>query len=300
METAITARYGFKEPRNRAIQRPDDPLYRAFEHWLDEMWNKSPSHQALDLYEEACEEIRKVNGIRERGSSDINAMAVSYQTHPKMREAGLFLSACYNLIGQTDLVWDAETDTKIDWVGYCLHETKRLVLLADTGENTGSRNKGILVNCTNVSGSIGTGSSGSTINLGVVEGYMTPGGSGISVNIGRIMGLMTPSEDCMANISLNRPDGLWLGQGGPVSDRRIYPNGEIFLDDEMVKMHPRLVSHLESFKREMGQNPRNFGIIDKYVGKTNNEFMQKLRGLLDSRTRRLTRFFGAEGMFYGD
>ncbi len=314
----IAARYGFKEPRSRVIERPDDPLYHAFGEWLKEVPGEIEYDNQEPHYQRALEALKGIDGIKPKTPADLNPILLAHQDYDNIRNAGLFLSAFYNSIDQTDLVWDLDIDERINWIGYKLDRGKRLVLKADSGNEIGTESSGLLVNYADVegdmawkaegsavnfgnvaefawdakgsavnfgsvSGSMCLNAKGSAVNFGSVGFSMSSNGLGSSVNFGSVgTYIAREAENIQANIAIRNPDGNFQRYGDPC------------LDENEAKQHPRLITYFEEFKRQ-GEAYRNadfpecfgvFDVVERFVGsgsgdELNKQFMEKLRGLLD-------------------
>ena len=128
--------YGFNISSNpRTAYKPDNPLSDAFEKWLSRTPKKELDYtndEEEPHYERALDIIGQLPEMEKISSNDIQTVLLPYQNDPRIRNTGLFLSACYNLSERPLLVWDLEIDERIDWIGYKLDRRKGLLLKADS------------------------------------------------------------------------------------------------------------------------------------------------------------------------
>ncbi len=314
----LGARYGFKEPRGRVVDRPDDPLYHAFGEWLkgtpesiDFLINE---RKPENCYSKALELIGRIVGLKERTTEDIQVVLLQYQDDPKIRYGGLFLSAYYNLIDQKDLVWDLDIDERIDWIGYRLDRGKRLALKADSGDWIGHQSNGLLANYADVKGRMAPYAKAPAVNFGNVGLHMAWRAEGAVVNFGSVEGSMAWSaKDPSVNFRTVTENMASEAKGSVVNcgsvgehmardaeniqakiairnpDGEFYRNGKICLDEEQTKKHPRLIAYFEEFKRQ-GEAYRNtgfpeclgvFDVVERFVGSgTGNELNRQFMGKL--------------------
>ncbi len=179
--TTLTARYGFNEPRSRLVQRPDNPLCKAMEKWLDNLpTDDLPGMLYYDKTNKGEKAVQRfyvtaitaLQGLPETSIGELHAAALCFKGHPKAKAIGLFLSAGYNVSPERDIEFDMDMDTRLDFLGYRLGKGKKLYVRADVGDQVGYKSNGAgFYNFASVRGEFGFGSSGNFGNYGEVSGF---------------------------------------------------------------------------------------------------------------------------------
>ena len=155
-----------REPRNYV--QPKDKLVNVFGRWLDIVGsNPNMMHNRFAdkmLYDMSGGRICYWSPRAEISSEEISSLVMCFDSHPNIRNAGVFVTALYNGLRNDDFVFDAE-DVVVDWVGWGLQEGNRLTIDCDTGESTGMCNRGVIINNGN-SRDLGKATKGHIINRG--------------------------------------------------------------------------------------------------------------------------------------
>ena len=119
--------------------RPKDPLYKAFEGWLNDLTN-------VRLEQDYLAAVRLVSDVSAT-PEDANALLVSVsdrvEDDNRIRKAGLFASAVYNRIKPDKLVFDVDAED-INFIGYRFEGL--LVNNGEAGNWFGQFANGLVVN----------------------------------------------------------------------------------------------------------------------------------------------------------
>jgi len=125
----------------KTYSMPDRKMQLAFEGWLERVTSKK-HERSWDLsFQAAVEAISDL----EASIDEAHGLLIQYQDHPNIDLAGFFLSAFYNQQPDNTIVYDVETTTPLDHIGYKLVEHKTLLLNAPSGNGTGSGSSGVIV-----------------------------------------------------------------------------------------------------------------------------------------------------------
>ena len=197
--------YGFTPPASRRpySEGHGNKIDYLLEAWLDmtpldEMSNSvnGGSGRALPdvvdhLYKNILNLLKGLDGIDRIPKEDGEKAVIQNQRHPRIKNAGLFLSAFYDAIGLNEIVFDLETETPLDYLGYKLPEGRTLILKTDTGEHIGCSSEGTLVNYGTMEGNLGPWSTGNAINFGEVKYDIVV--SGNVINYGKVRKVFSES-----------------------------------------------------------------------------------------------------------
>jgi len=115
----------------KTYSMPDRKLQLAFEEWLE--GDYLFYNHAMTAVESLDVSIEETHGL-----------LIQYQDHPRVRYAGLFLSAVYNHHPDEHIIYDIET-TPLDLIGYKLAKHKTLTLNTPSGNDTGRLSSGIVI-----------------------------------------------------------------------------------------------------------------------------------------------------------
>lgn len=117
----------------------------AFQHWIDGITDEHAHQSSIELYREACTLLEQAEVSVSAAEQAIDA----YRDHDRIEQAGLFLSATYNLSDRTEFVYDmADTELMIG-VGYRLAPENTLVL-EEPVLKAGTEASGTVVNTTDM------------------------------------------------------------------------------------------------------------------------------------------------------
>lgn len=280
--------YGFNAPRkSRDFIRPEDPIYKAFESWLDFIDGSSfPKNRneydceelndLNDFYKDAEKIVSEIEGIEQRSPEEMHAIIPNYENHKRIRTAGIFLSACYNVMMETQIIYDVWMDTPLDFVGIFL-SGRSLIIDSNAGDYVGAGNKGKISNMAVIgeeaahknlgifvnfgeakNGVIGRGNAGRVINCGKIEGNLASHSSGIAINFGDVSGDMAwRSAKHSINIALGGIHGGGIcGEGWNFGGYMHELEGHKRLTVYLEKMRDRL----EEYKRMPAKE--HFGVFD--------------------------------------
>ncbi len=157
---------GFEQPEEsrRNYTKPSPELQEAFKEWTDGLDEHIFLEYVNAEYERAVELIRPLGEISYK---EANSLLIDFE--PKKdseKDAGLFVSACYNQSPESSIVFDFDCPN-IRCIGYELSKGKFLV-------NTGSVNH-----------MFGVGSEGVILNLGETGDFFGGQSVGIIINNGK-------------------------------------------------------------------------------------------------------------------
>ena len=295
-----TGTYGFSRGRSRReVLRPDDPLYRAFEKWLEGAPETVPRYlydsgkrEVGDLYRSARRVLSKID-LSGKSPEEINSVLMSFRNDKRLANAGLFLTAAYNKLDQKDIVFDLNIDQPVSYVGFRLGKGRSLVLKSDTGEWIGTESLGVLVNYANIGGEMAYCAEAPAVNFGEVGEWMSLNAKAPAVNFGEVgegMGLWAKAPavnfgEVGGEMALEAKGKVYIALKNPKGE--FHRNGEINLDEDECKQHPRLVKYFEELKKEFERfktagYPECLGVVDlvrERIG-DNEKFEGIIRGLL--------------------
>jgi hypothetical protein len=257
-------------------------LYEVFEKWLYEFdyneWNYL--NYSDKSYNKAVKMIKDIKPTIYEAHSAL----IAYQDHPKIRYAGLFVSAVYNLVQDKTIVFDVDLDVDINCLGYRLEKGKILVNRSKVGGWMGFRASGIVVNYGEVGDAMGSLSSGIVVNYGRAGDGMGSRSSGIVVNYGRAeerMGLGT------LGILVNYGKaGDWMGEEasgivinyGEVGKRMgVWTSGVVINYGKAGDF----MGSVASGKIIAIKNPKSFGYLKDAELVLNEEECRRIPGLIE-------------------
>jgi hypothetical protein len=140
---------------------------------------------------------------------EAHSALIAYQHHPKIRYAGLFVSALYNLVQDKIIVFDVDLDVDINYLGYKLDWEKVLVNRSKVGNLMGYDASGVVVNYGKCGDFMGDRASGVVVNYGEVGDWMGLWASGVVVNYGKCGDFM---GDRASGVVVNYGEvGDWMG-----------------------------------------------------------------------------------------
>jgi len=130
---------GHEKPQDRRkYDKPNRKLAEAFEKWL-----KSSATTPAKYYKRA---LAYTKGI-EASVEEAHALLWTRQDHPRIHEAGFFLSAVYNRSNNEEIIFDMNLVTAVNFLAYQLQKNKTFINCADsTGMYCGFHSKGKLIN----------------------------------------------------------------------------------------------------------------------------------------------------------
>ena len=227
--------YGFTPGAGkRSYEQPKNSrLGEVFGHWLDAVnveaiedeckrrhcSNRTKRGRLEDAYNFRAD-IRDIENIEEVGSGEVNSLILQYKTHPRISIAGMFITACYNMIGEEQVEFNFDSETPINYIGYKLSSEKTLLLKEETGKETGAESRGTIVNYSTVHGDLGEWASGRIVNFGVVESDIGQDGGGVMVlNYGSARNIRL--RICGVNFSSITGAFVWKNDGLCVNMGRV-------------------------------------------------------------------------------
>ena len=197
---------GFEHPEGsrKEYVRPRRELQEAFDEWLGGLCEILSEEE----YGKACKLVKSLGEISYR-----EANSLLFDFEPKTyieKEAGLFISACYNQSPEQVIVFDMETP-EIWGIGHMLGKNKVLVNNENAYGWFGWNSSGVLVNNGMAGNPFGFGSSAIIVNNGRVGLEFALGYSGIIVNNG-MAGNYFGENSSGIMIALKEPEGYgYLG-----------------------------------------------------------------------------------------
>ncbi len=164
-----------------------DELVEAFEKWLD-MESRYLGHKfnIFDAYHMAESILSYMPGKEDMTPQEIGGLPLPFQDHPAVIEAGIFLSAAYNMLGDgvQNVVFDNATDTELNHMGMYLNPNVLLLLRGDFGTGTGYNSYGGIISYGNIRGGLGSDSKGVIVNMGEAED-LAYGSRCVAINFGK-------------------------------------------------------------------------------------------------------------------
>jgi formylmethanofuran dehydrogenase subunit C len=161
----------------------ESKLYGVFEKWLHELYlNPSFGYYRAQVYNynKAIEMIKNIKPTIDEAHSAL----IFHEDHPRIKYAGLFLSAVYNLVEDKTIVFDVNLDVDINYLGYRLEKGKILVNRSKVGDWMGEGASGTVINYGKAGDDMGSFASGTVISYGKAGDWTGEGASGIVVNYG--------------------------------------------------------------------------------------------------------------------
>ncbi len=212
---------GFEQPEGwrRNYVRPRRELQEAFYQWITELPKKFDGSFIADCeYEKAEKMIKPFGEIPYR---EANSLLTDFKPKTEVeKDAGIFVSACYNQAPEEIIVFDLDTP-EIWSIGHDLEKGK------------------ILINNGSVGDFLGCGSSGVVLNNGHAERqFGSWDSSGISVNMGEA-GHWFGHKSSGIVIALQEPESY----ADPVC--RGFDTIKLVLDPSTLDSIPKLKNYLE-------------------------------------------------------
>lgn len=134
-----------------------NPLKSALEKFLDNVAN-------FRTIESVCELLKDIKPSPE----EVEAAITCFSEHPRVQEAGFFLSASYYLRPEKVIMHRSCSDIMLNDVGYKLPKDKTLIIAANTyAEYVGDEAEGIIIHH-GTAGQFGSNASGLLITRGEV------------------------------------------------------------------------------------------------------------------------------------
>lgn len=171
-------------PNKRKYEKPESRLIEVFENWfrelpsagkiLDEVLEKREYDKAVEM----TKEIRPT-------FADANALLLAYQDRPKIKSAGLFVSALYNRVKERELLFDLDLPTPVNYLGFKLPKDKVLINKSKVGSWFGYDASGPVINYGQAQDHAGCGSKGLVANYGITVGSLGLDSSGLLLNLGK-------------------------------------------------------------------------------------------------------------------
>jgi len=169
-------------PKRRKYEKPPSKLRKAFESWFT---FETPYDEMRDRdFKQYYELALKLTENLEIRLDDAHALLISYQDHPNITSAGLFVSAIYNKIADEEIVFDLPLDVHINNLGYKLAEGKLLISKADTGNALGRASLAPVINYGQSGFQMGHSSKAPVINFGICMNRMGDYAKNSIVNLG--------------------------------------------------------------------------------------------------------------------
>jgi len=247
---------GHEKPQDkRKYEKPDSRLAKGFEKWLKKI-SFTPCDESEEYNEQNDEWCKKALAIIKPlnpSITDAHALLVHYQDHPKISDAGLFITTIYNQSPERDIILDLKLDTPITAIGYKLAEGKRFINYDNLNSEICSWSKSPAINYGKMI-DFGEDSSALLINLGstVTIGVSSEDDSAPSpviINFGKCAGVISGSDGTI--ISLNDPT-----VPDPYDEEYPRFNPKYLLKAEDCRKTPQLAAYLERLKQkfEAGRN----------------------------------------------
>lgn len=174
------AGYDAPVPKREYI-KPSDGLVDAFGKWRERC--ASPPHREREFYYTlACELVKNLRP----SLPEANALLIENQGRGrKPALTGLFISALYNRLPDTNIIFDLELETPFEYLGYRLPEGKRLINYGNCGSCVGFyASAAAIVNYGKAGQQMGSANSSLVINCGEA-GYFMGQTSGLVINYGK-------------------------------------------------------------------------------------------------------------------
>lgn len=183
---AVAEAYQFKPAGHtapapkRKYAKPDTGLALTFEKWLARLPGEKETMYENDLYNNARLRTR----TRAFSIDDVHSLLIRYQDHPRIKDAGLFISACYNYLPDKVITYDLD-EVSPNILGYRLARDKILINKTKVGAKMGCEAEGAVVNF-GAAEIMGAWSSGILINYKIDNASFGQGLSGLSINCGKV------------------------------------------------------------------------------------------------------------------
>ena len=317
--------YGFTPSTSkREIPEISDPLYTVFEKWIKKCphiallhVNIQPNihpqlgdrkdHDNLtglvnNLYVMALEEIARIQDVTSKKPEDIHSVALTFGKEGRILEnAGIFLSAFYNIIDEKDILFNLETEASINLIGYRLSQGKRLALTTHSGHYTGLDCFGDILNYgINHGIDMAEHCEGNVVNFGESE-VIARYSKGIAINCGRAASLGFLNSGVAINFGKSRinpstHEGLSVNceswkqkdKKSPTVLRIKYPGGKYqTMNPKEAGKYPKLVRYLKDLKGKIEayrnlQFPECLDVFDVLEQEIGNKYIfeQKIKELL--------------------
>jgi hypothetical protein len=232
--------------------KTESKLYKVFEKWLYEFdyneWNYL--NYSDESYNKAVKMIKDIKPTIYEAHSAL----IAYQDHPKIRYAGLFVSAVYNLVQDKTIVFDVDLDVDINCFGYRLEKGKTLVNRSKVGGWMGFRASGIVVNYGRAEERMGLGTLGILVNYGKAGDWMGDLASGIVVNYGK-------AGDFMGSVA----SGKIIAIKNPKSFGYL-KDAELVLNEEECRRIPGLIEYFDELKAKLYEARNNPELLLEMFG----------------------------------
>lgn len=130
------------EPERRIMQA-NDPVGKALEQWLESLKERDGT-KVDQKYSRAVVGIKDISVTVEAA----HAAVLARVAHPRIHEAGLFLSAVYNKVPDEVIVFDLDLGRELRGLGYNLPASKIVIFAAKTSpvDVNAYRAYGIIIN----------------------------------------------------------------------------------------------------------------------------------------------------------
>ncbi len=161
------------QPQKRAYEEPRSELKQVFEKWMEGYEEDRKEIFPTFRYDKA---VRLLQGL-DCNVGEIHGLLVAYKDNPNCRDAGLFMSAAYNVAKEKTIVYDLD---HMIGVGHKLSQGK------------------ILVNRSNSACELGSGSLGTVINLGRCTDIASLADC-LAINFGHCNSVLGKSAGCLIN-----------------------------------------------------------------------------------------------------
>ncbi len=193
MYTPKGAGHNAPEGGRKGYVQPRQPLVEAFGNWLRKLEGRH-GHDAGWRSHFSTESLRGVD-LEGATCGEINSILVPFEGHPRLCDAGTFLTRAYEMAGIADAVFESDvhvekvdygmTHEGIGWLGRESLPGMSLVLLSNTGPSTAMGSRGTTLNYANCC-SLGAGAPGVVVNYGEVSGTLGMSSDGTLINFGRV------------------------------------------------------------------------------------------------------------------
>jgi len=253
----------------REYSKPDRKLQLVFEKWL----NKGVPRMYKQDFFDAQTAIKTLDA----NIDEAHGLLLEYESHQNLRMAGLFLSAIYAKHPDEHIIYDVETRTPIDHIGYGLLEHKILIIDARTGKRAGSYALGLVLANAQTGYDTGAFASGTTVINAQAGNSTGRGASGLIITneqTGRLTGLQASGiiiTNAHTDESMGwQASGLFLTPTNPknwaetfngthIDAEQIQQNDK--LREYLTKLHEttkmlRTIDDIAAFKEKYGKKPQ--------------------------------------------
>jgi len=180
---------GHEEPEGkRKYEKPNRRLAAIFEEWL-----KAAEMDMLDRDENSREPPTATSYIRDKLAgcpctvAEAHGLLIKYQDHPKIKEAGTFLTLIYNRAKDKVIIFDVDIGARINSLGHELAKGKCLVNKSNVGEHFGSCSEGLIINYGEAGDYCGDSTEGPFLNYAKCRDVAARAAEELWINAGETM-----------------------------------------------------------------------------------------------------------------